>query len=233
MRNKFVMGIFLSLLVLSAPVAEAGWLRDKIAGTDVKGGIVNYVTCVGAIQAEHSSLSEVLILEGVAEDIPLRMRTEENALSGEEKAALEAAYEELKQCRKALKKTARKDSGMTDVLTTTFNFIDRIYADLISDRVTTATANEHLVRATSRALTKIAELKNIQLDAQRRAGWRMMNEGLGQLNPPSSDVLNNPSYTCYTNGSTTNCSPIRKDSSRSPSFSCYTSGSVTTCKPMQ
>ena len=214
--------------------ATAGWLRDKILGTDVKQGIQDFIGCVGNVQSEFGTLSQVLLLEGVADDISIEMRRNDSGLNPAEADDLKAAHEHLKICRKALRKTARKDEGMTHVLKTSFGRNDKIYADLLDGNVSVAIANEYLVKSTDLALSTIAKLKNIELDAQRRAGLALMKQGFGMMNPSEPSPPQSSNYSCYSNGSTTNCNSIQNNgTSKSKKFTCYTSGGITNCRPIQ
>ena len=147
--------VVLVLIATSSTDAEAGWLRDEITGTDLEEGIKNYVGCVSAVQAENKSVSQSLILEGVAENIPLRMRTERNKLSVDQKSELNVAYEMLKPCREILTQIATKDIEMSRDLTMTFVIIDGIYADLVNDKFSIGAANTFLVEAANGAFAFI------------------------------------------------------------------------------
>ena len=179
--NWIATSVALALFVVSSTDAEAGWLRDEISGTALREGIKNYVGCVSAVQAESKALSQRLILEGVAEDIPLRMRTERSTLSADQKSELNVAYEMLKACRAGLTRIATKDIEMSRDLTRTFRNIDGIYASLLNGKLSTGTANTFLVRAADTAFSYIG-LMPLQLEA--------------------------PIFSCYTNWWSTTCEPM-------------------------
>ena len=139
--------VVIVLIAISSTDAEADWLRDDLTGTDLEEGIKNYVGCVSAVQAENKSMSQILILEGVAAYIPQRMRTERNTLSVGQRSELTVAIEMLKPCREILTKIATKDIEMSRHLTTIFSIIDGIYADLLNDKSSIGAANTFLVDA--------------------------------------------------------------------------------------
>ncbi len=181
MLKWFTTSVALILLVASSTDAEAGWLSDKIVGTDLREGIKHYIDCVSDVQATSVSLSHSLILEGVTEDVPLRMLTERSALTVDQKSELNVAYEMLKVCREGLTKTSAKDFEMSRALTRAFVIIDGVYADLLNDKLSSGTANTFLVRAADTAFSYI---------------------GLVPLQSQS------PSFSCYTSWWRTICEPM-------------------------
>ena len=230
-------GMILGAMMAISQTVFAGSLFDKLRGTDIGEGMKAYADCVLDLQNAHSDLSDVVILEGLANEVGLEMRRNRRFITADEAASLTGSHKQIKKCRKALKKAARRSDGVMHVLTTTFEFNDGIYADILDSRLFLSDANDLLHKSSERMLYTVAKLERID-DGVRQGrsaeGWEMMRKGLDSMNPSSPPVTTNPNYHCYSNGSTTNCTPVDNGGGNSgPRYTCYTSNGVTNCTQMQ
>ena len=150
--------LFLGIIACFTLVASNLTLADSASSQRMIDAHMSYFDCIKTLEDNSNSIKNIIILEGLENQLPLHLRREKRSLTADEASTLIRIHSKIVACRQFLMDASAADRKSHSVYRTVFNSYDEIYSNLLDKTLSVSAANEYLIDYQERMLDAIAEI---------------------------------------------------------------------------